>query len=377
MAPQKITVDPVKLDTEINALNKIIETYLSFWQTVNNGLGAMMNGMDPVLQRNIGSKMDSAMKTTRTCSQTLMAMRDALNNCKSTYESIDAYLAKQYRDWLPKHLQRSYAFAEMSEEDQRQHISNNKVIYGGKGFYGGNQSSARERWEDGDQEDIKRIILQYYPNMNASECKKLLSEMENEGCNYMAWVNTVFTQYYGREEEFYKRFGFQMYDQYGHPNFDLMMVDLYCSQGGYNGSKDGLTKKTSENAIEDYLLDKGVEADVVNIKKVSSEYFNSLPENSQIIVRVTGGMIFYNESGKRITSIGSDFVDSNLFGGYEVVGHAMTITGVETINGKEMLRVSTWGHELYFDPDEFMHPLNHAGWDIGKSKIEFQQINYK
>ena len=374
MATPKITVDPVKLDTEINALNKAIETYLSFWQTVNNGLGAMMNGMDPVLQRNIGSKMDSVMKTTRICSQTLMAMRDALNNCKRTYESIDVYLAKQYSDWLPKYLQRSYAFAEMSEEEQRQQISNNKVIYGGKGFYGGNQSSARERWEDGDREDIKRIILQHYPNMSDSECQKLLSEMGNEGCNYMAWVNTVFNQYYGREEDFYKRFGFPMYDQYGHPNFDLMMVDLYCSEGGYNGRKEGLSKVTSETIIENYLNGKGINVDVVNVA-VSPDNYDNLSKDGEIILRITGSVQYYDAKGNR-SGYGVNLSGKHFFGSedrikYEVYGHSVTITGVEVINGKKMYKVSTWGLERYIDPKD------KGLLDIGPRGLEYQQIKFR
>ena len=109
MPTNRIKVDPIKLDAEIDALNKAMESYLSFWQTVNNGLGAMMNGMDPVLQRNIGGKMDSAMRATSACSQTLMAMTKALRNCKETYQSVDDYLAKEYANWLPEEIRNQYS----------------------------------------------------------------------------------------------------------------------------------------------------------------------------------------------------------------------------------------------------------------------------
>jgi len=97
---KKITFNPAEIDAEINELNRAIEKYQSFWKTVNSGLSAMMNGMDPVLQRNIGAKMDSVMRTTSSCNETLIAARRALQHCKETYESADSFLAREYSNWF-------------------------------------------------------------------------------------------------------------------------------------------------------------------------------------------------------------------------------------------------------------------------------------
>lgn len=118
MSGRKITVDAAKLDAEIEILNNTVNSYLAFWRKVLDGIGSMINGMDPVLQRNIGSKMDSAMSVSSSCSQTLMGALRALRNCKETYEAVDEYLAKEYTDWLPEDVREHYASVIESSSDE-------------------------------------------------------------------------------------------------------------------------------------------------------------------------------------------------------------------------------------------------------------------
>lgn len=122
MPTKKITVDPVKLEAEIDVLNKAMEEYRGFAESVISGLGAMMKGMDPVLQYNIGGKMNSAMRTLNACGMTLTALIQALRNCKETYQSVDAYLAKEYADWLPEEVRDQYSSD--SNTDQPEETSN-------------------------------------------------------------------------------------------------------------------------------------------------------------------------------------------------------------------------------------------------------------
>ena len=52
MSNKKIKVDAANLDVDIEMLRQTLEDYLKFWQLVSNGIGSILNGMCPVLQRN-------------------------------------------------------------------------------------------------------------------------------------------------------------------------------------------------------------------------------------------------------------------------------------------------------------------------------------
>ncbi len=90
----KITVSAEQFDAEIAEVLHALDVYTTFWQKVNKGIGAIINGMDPVLQRNIEGKLSFAMETTGACGNSLMVAMQTLQNCKETYESADAYLAR-------------------------------------------------------------------------------------------------------------------------------------------------------------------------------------------------------------------------------------------------------------------------------------------
>lgn len=216
--------------------------------------------------------------------------------------------------------------------------------------YGGNQSSAKNRWGQGEREELRKIVKKYFTDYDDTKIGVLLSEMESEGCNYMAWVNTIFGQYVGREEEFEKDFGFPMYDENGYPNYDLVMLDFYCTEGEIDGKTYGLTKKTSESRWESYLKSKNVKVDVVNLD-VTVNTFDELSKQGEIVVAI---------SPLRLRNIEGKLVDKR------DIGHAMVITGIEKINEKKMYKVSSWGRSYYIDPDDF----------DANMRIEYQQARY-
>ena len=229
-------------------------------------------------------------------------------------------------------------------------IGSPAYIYEDGIHYGGRQHGAYNRWIHGDTREISLIIHQYYPGYTNEQIEDLLDEMNSEGCNYMALVNTVFGEYVGREEEFEKMFGYPMYDENGYPNWDLVMVDFYCSQGEIDGKTGGLDKTTSEQRWEAFLKEKGVKVDVVNID-VTVDNFDEKSKRGEIIVGF---------SPLRMRDATGKLVDTRNG------GHAVVITGVVTVNGKKMYKVSSWGMAFYIDPDDYK----------GNMRIEYQQVRY-
>ncbi len=216
--------------------------------------------------------------------------------------------------------------------------------------YGGNQGSAARRWGRGDRDQLRSIVRRYFPELPDERIADLLSEMNSEGCNYMAWVNTIFGQYIGREDLFAKDFGFSMYDENGYPNYDLVMLDFYCVEGEIDGETYGLTKRTSETRWENYLKVKKIKVDIINLD-VTVDNYEELSEQGEIVVAI---------SPLRLRNHEGNLVDTR------DGGHAMVITGVSTINGKKMYKVSSWGGAYYIDPDDFDENM----------RIEFQQSRY-
>lgn len=229
-------------------------------------------------------------------------------------------------------------------------LRNPSYIHTDGGHYGGDQGSAFNKCWRGEGTEIEEMVRQYFPNYSEGQILDLLNEMNNEGCNYMAWVNTIFGQYIGREKDFEEDFGFPMYDEYGYPNWDLVMVDFYCAEGEIDGKERGLNKKTSEKRWEHYMRSKGIKVDIVNIN-VTVDTFEELSKQGEIVVAI---------SPLRLRDKNGKLVDKRKG------GHAMVVTGVEIINGKKMYKVSSWGDAYYIDPDDF----------DSKMMIYYQQARY-
>lgn len=239
-------------------------------------------------------------------------------------------------------------------EENIKKIINPSYINDDDEHYGGYQGSCLDRWVENKNSDramFRKIIKKYFPKYNDKKIRGLLDEMNNEGCNYMAWVNTIFGQYIGKEKKFEEVFGFSMYDENGFPNWDLVMLDFYCSQGEVDGKIYGLTKKTSEKRWENYLKSKDISCDVVNID-VNVDTFEELSLEGEIVVAI---------SPLRLRDSEGNLVDTRN------AGHAMVITEVVTIDDKKMYKVSSWGKDYYIDPNDFSKDM----------RIEYQQARYK
>lgn len=229
------------------------------------------------------------------------------------------------------------------------------------GAYGGNQSNPKTK-----SDELADIVRKYYPDFTDEEVENFLIKLEDEGCGYVAMINTIFSQYVGREDEFEKTFGFPMYDKNGELNYDAMVTDFYAATDNHNKksflmfswddvdeSEDasatdgyGTTRKSREYRWEKYLGDHGIDVDVKNVN-VTPDTYNDIASKGDLVVDVSP-CILYNSSGTEVR---------NLDG-----GHAMTVTGI-TDDG--MYRVSSWGKEFYIKPDDSVY-----------DRILFQQIIY-
>lgn len=225
------------------------------------------------------------------------------------------------------------------------------------GYYGGNQSNPQKRWKNdkfNETDTMREIVKKYYPDYSDDQIYDLLKEMESEGCGYMALTNTIFKQYIGREKEFEETFGFPMYDENGNPNYDYIMLDLYCSEddasvgGLYNAGDSSIA--TTEIVWENYLAKYNVNVDVQKIDNVTVDNVDDL---------LTDGEILCGGKYRLLNADGTVCQESHkkANGGYS--GHLMVITGTEIINGKKMYVVSSWGYKLYIDPSDSFNNLGY------------------
>jgi hypothetical protein len=214
--------------------------------------------------------------------------------------------------------------------------------YSGNGAYGGNQSSPVADWSS-----VKDIVSGHFPDMSDADIRALLSEMEHEGCGYMALSNTVFAPFEGREDEFERVFGFPMRRD-GDLNYNAVIVDLYCDNYIRHGRDSESTDEKSRRVMwEAYMRSHGVAVKVDNSVRVTPANYARLAKKGEIIVRMNPVRII-DESGRVVEGD---------------AGHAMTMTGV-TEDGKYI--VSSWGQKYYLDPRA-----------EGDYNIDYQQVIYK
>jgi len=198
-------------------------------------------------------------------------------------------------------------------------------------------------------------------------------------------INTAFVYFDGREDEFKKAFGFDMYDANGEPNYNELLVDFYCSQDNHNkksflfwswdtvdtkedwywkdtdndGIDDtydefgyGTTPKQREYRWEQYCNEHGINVDVKNNINVTHSNFEELSKKGMITIS-SAHFNLYDMNGNLV---------------YKDVGsHCMTLTGF-TDDGKYI--VSSWGSQYILDP---------AGIDYSKdgAYVSFQHVIYK
>lgn len=285
-------------------------------------------------------------------------------------------------------------------------------LFDDEGGYGGDQGEpARDKagwrflfWRFGEDNDLIDFVRSYdqYKDYSKHDVAKLYDQINEEGCGYVAAVNSIFLAYEGHEDAFLRDFGFPMYDKDGEFNYNRLLIDFYASTDNkyfldqpdgstalvndillsYKGNEtafweiyhvglykdddpesgcwnpeamqkvldrykgrdvveyeyEGTTSYSLNNRINQYLDDKGI------------AYKNTTMQTDDPL---TGDQVKdYLNDGK---SVNIGIGDFNLYDENgkvrqaDVGGHWMTITGV-TEDGNYI--VSSWGEKYYIHPDE-------------------------
>ncbi len=283
-------------------------------------------------------------------------------------------------------------------------------VFDGEGGYGGDQGDLIHNksgkktlfFRVGADEELFDFVRQYdaYRDYSDEEIINLYGRINEEGCGYVAFVNTVMTKYEGREDAFMRDFGFPLYDENGEFNFNRLLIDFYAHTDdqyflnresgadalvndkllSYEGKADefrerygvdlyendgdtwsdearqaildeyegqdtasfesgGMTILSMENRISEYISTK---------EGVNCENKKVFPERPFSKNEIDG----YINKGDVINILAADFnlyrEDGQLAQG-GVGGHWMSITGT-TEDGRYI--VSSWGEKYYIDPSE-------------------------
>jgi chaperonin cofactor prefoldin len=239
------------------------------------------------------------------------------------------------------------------------------AVYPEHGPYGGNQDEIVNDFENGtaaEKSEIEKIIHKYHPDWSDSKIMAFLSQLQSEGCGYVAMINTFLNQYKGSEADFEKEFGFPLYitvEGKRQLNYDCIIIDFYLSEDNHNptgyrqpsdsidpNEADGMTFDQSVYRFEEYMKDHGVSVDVIDklenltgggtgmIRGTAANY-EEYKSMGQIVVEVNPVKLRYPSGGSRPEQDG---------------GHMMTVTGV-TKDG--WLIVSSWGQKYYLNPADY------------------------
>lgn len=212
------------------------------------------------------------------------------------------------------------------------------------------------------------ILRQYFPEGSMEQYEMLMYKINATGCGYIAYVNTVFREYIGREDDFYNDFGFSMYtiDSNGKIdyNYEYLALNYYCyiwANSRY--TLDELLVGVDENIVDGALeVDKKTKGWVSTGSYISTyqqfdDFLDLFDVSSQVITHsyshdVSDTILDYNEmvhAGIENIVLSAAHFDLYTLDGqlaYSDVGaHAMLITGVKDGN----FIVSSWGQEFIFD----------------------------
>lgn len=268
----------------------------------------------------------------------------------------------------------------------------NNIVFDSKGGYGGDQGHPETVGSESRRQALFDLIRKNNPGVYLDDrtLDIYLRRINDEGCGYVAMINTIFAEFAGREAEFERIFGYPMYYN-GDLNFDMLLVDMYSSMDNrdangvfdpyldfnnediakgitaesYNYWRDDTGKGTSleerSNYLERFLGERGVNVEVTNEVNITPDNFEQYSrDGNQIIVGFRhGDLLKMNGSPKQMIK----------------GGHAMVVTGV-TDDGK--YTVSSWGKQYMIDPkqDCIEYYDDNGVFQRVKTELHFQTVKY-
>ncbi|MCL2882489.1 MAG: hypothetical protein FWF45_06350 [Coriobacteriia bacterium] len=254
------------------------------------------------------------------------------------------------------------------------------------GAYGGDQNGPYDVYNNQKSNpaawaSLLAVIRQYHPNWTDQQIGDFLQKLNNEGCGYVALVNTIFVQYKNNPAGFERAFGFPLYvldplsGEYN-LNYNALLLDFYCATDNHNKGffgGDTVNPHEDSNAIkgfgvtatqlqyraETYLQNRGVKVTVTTAVipeakvDVSSAMYHSLSKNgSQVILSMHPPKLYHMDGSYDKGNSGSG-------------GHDVVVTGT-TKDGD--LVVSSWGQQYLVKPNDFKS----SGFDYAY----FQVVTY-
>jgi hypothetical protein len=223
-------------------------------------------------------------------------------------------------------------------------------IYGNKaGLYGGNQAGPRSYFNTKAKRaaELVTILDKYaaFQNMTDAEQLNLLRNINNTGCGYTVLANAIIEQYYYRQEDFKRDFGFSLLRTENNTkviNYEPLIVDLYCAYTDQEVVKNGTT------AAAEY---KGIHPS----DAFFSEYYNGRTSGSQT---VSVDMVTYNSNRNYTETVKQGnvaiYTNSNIT--YQAAGKTLnssTVTGAHTSmmtsadhsGANPVFTISSWGNK--------------------------------
>ena len=195
--------------------------------------------------------------------------------------------------------------------------------------FGGDQSVLAKSYKN---KYVNDILNKYFPGATQEDKISYLFGARNSACGNVAISNLVFKKFEGKEENFYKTFGYPMYEiKYDSEtnglaidyNYEPLIMDLYCHENPNIKFTDGTDKKRIKS-MESYLKEK------YNVSL--GGYYRPY--------------VYYGERGFTLYKI-DEPSDIKTFSRY--AGHAMIAVG-KTKDGK--IIVSSWGEKYILERSE-------------------------
>ena len=249
----------------------------------------------------------------------------------------------------------------------------NHTVYNPIDEYGANQQSPIDslRKNPNEYAELANIVKSHFPYMTDEDIKNYLQKLCDEGCCYVAMINSLFEEFTNRRNEFKDIFGFDMTSVDGSFNYNHILVDLYCKMDNHNQQRflfftwDSYAKNEDRILYEDedgtiqwrnkpygntfiqikhrwetYCKRYGIKVRVKRTQDITPGNFHNYVQKGYVCISCSD-YTMYDDCGK------STHVDN---------GHTMIITNVTT---DYKYIVSSWGKRYTLDLDNVKGDLSY------------------
>lgn len=115
----------------------------------------------------------------------------------------------------------------------------NSTVFNFIDEYGASQCSPFETITSNPTEyaQLSNIVKSHFPEWTPDDIQNFMEKLKQEGCGYVAMINSLFDEFTDNPSGFLNAFGFDMYAPDGTLNFNQVLVDLYCTMDNHIGGR--------------------------------------------------------------------------------------------------------------------------------------------